>query len=307
MVVLFLVTFLVFGEVSCLVALNGTGSSLAGIIYEQYIFAYSLVQPNVTITYTSTGSGAGISAIESDSVIWAGSDAVLVNSDYEKVPTIQQYPFLAGSVIPIYHLPELEGRDVLNLGREEIGCIFGGVIRMWNDPKIVALNPNLASKLPAAPILVVVREDTSGTTEIFTNSLSSMSPTFRSIVGGTTYFPDAFTAGKNFIRQPQNEGVVAAVRVFKHSIGYCSLSYILTAPIPFAAVVNKAGTLVTNALDGVSEAGTTSFQQKHKKFTFPKKNELFGQLIMLCSIQGSTLPFMIFQEQILGQLQGFRT
>jgi phosphate transport system substrate-binding protein len=123
--------------------------------------------------------------------------------------------------------------------------IYQAKITTWNDPAIVKLNPGLAQKLSASKITVVHRSDGSGTTEIFTNALSSFSPDFKDKVGASASVQWPVDKAGNGIGGKGNQGVAGAVQNTPNSIGYVELNYAVANKIPFAQMVNQAGKTVT--------------------------------------------------------------
>ena len=228
----------------------------------QWAFAYSYVDPSVVINYQGTGSGAGKTAIIQNTVDFAGSDSVLTDQEIASGKDLQMFPIVAGAVVLTYNIPELDPTKdpALVLDGQTLVDIFNATITLWNDPAILALNPQIASKLPAKQITVVHRSDGSGTTEIFTNALASFSSAWTSGHGTTIEWP-ADKAG-NGIGGKGSQGVAAAVQNTPYAIGYVEYSYASSNKLPFAQMVNKAGKTVSANPASVKSAMTdfaTSF------------------------------------------------
>ncbi len=238
------------------VQINGQGSTFQQPAMSQWAYAYSYVDPSVVINYQGTGSGAGKTAIINGTVDFAGSDAVLSDTETASGKDLQMFPILAGAVVLTYNLPEIDPTKdpVLILDGNTLVGIYNATITKWNDPAIVALNPGLAAKLPAKQITVVHRSDGSGTTEIFTNALTSFSTAWTAGHGTTVQWP-ADKAG-NGIGGKGSQGVAAAVQNTPDSIGYVEYSYATSNKLPFAQMVNKAGKTVTATPDSVVSAMT---------------------------------------------------
>ncbi|MGA7192138.1 MAG: phosphate ABC transporter substrate-binding protein PstS [Anaerolineales bacterium] len=235
------------------VTLNGSGSTFQAPAESEYAFAFPLVDPAVVINYQPTGSGAGIKAISDGTVDFAGSDAVPTADQYTAGKDLQMYPFLAGATVMTYNIPELAATDpALILDGNTLVGIYNATITKWNDAAIVALNPQLASKLPAKQITVVHRSDGSGTTAIFSNALTSFSTAWTSGAGTTINWP-ADKAG-NGVGGNGNQGVTAAVQNTPESIGYVEYAYAVSNKLPFAQMVNKAGQTVTASADSTASA-----------------------------------------------------
>jgi phosphate transport system substrate-binding protein len=224
------------------VQLNGAGATFPLPVYTEWIFAYQYVDPSVTINYQGIGSGGGKKAIIDNTVDFAGSDSVLVDADYQKGGDLQMYPMLVGSIVPIYNIQGIT--TTLTLSRDVLAGIYLAKITKWNDPAIAALNPDIASKLPAASITVVHRSDGSGTTETFTNALSAFSADWKATVGAGQSVQWPVDKAGTGVGGKGNQGVAAAVQNTPNSIGYVELSYAISNNIQFANMINKAGKIV---------------------------------------------------------------
>ena len=235
------------------ITLNGSGSTFQAPAESEYAFAFPLIDPAVVINYQGTGSGAGIKAITDGTVDFAGSDAVLSADQITAGKDLQMYPFLAGATVLTYNIPELDpkGPSLILDGNTLVG-IYNATITKWNDPAIVALNPQIASKLPAKQITVAHRSDGSGTTAIFTAALTSFSTAWTAGSGTTINWP-ADKAG-NGVGGNGNQGVTAAVQNTPESIGYVEYAYAVSNKLPFAQMVNKAGKTVTASPDSTASA-----------------------------------------------------
>ena len=237
------------------ITLNGSGSTFQAPAESEYAYAFPIVDPAVAINYQPTGSGAGKKAIIDGTVDFAGSDSVLSDQETASGKDLQMYPFLAGAEVITYNLPELDPKGpALILDGNTLVGIYNATITKWNDPAIVALNPQIASALPAKQITVVHRSDGSGTTEIFTNALTSFSSAW-TVGHGTTINWPADKAG-NGVGGNGNQGVAAAVQNTPDSIGYVEYAYAVSNKLPFAQMVNKAGKTVTASADSTKAAMT---------------------------------------------------
>ncbi|WP_350283505.1 phosphate ABC transporter substrate-binding protein PstS [Nitrosomonas sp.] len=221
------------------VRLTGSGASFPAPIYLGWFKNLNKANPNLIIDYQSKGSGAGVQDFLNKTVDFAASDSAMKQEDMDKVPEgVQLLPMTAGEIIVTYNLP---GNPVgLKLPRDVYPGIFLGKITRWNDPKIVAANPDI--KLPDMPITVVVRADSSGTTAVFTKHLSAISAEFKSTLGegNTVNWP----ATNQFIKSPKNDGVTATVRQTPGAIGYIEYSYAKLAKVESALLQNKEGKFV---------------------------------------------------------------
>jgi phosphate transport system substrate-binding protein len=229
------------------VQINGAGATFPQPVYAAWTYAYQYVDPAVAINYQGIGSGGGKKAIIDGTVDFAGSDSLLKDEEYTSGIDLQMYPVLAGAVVPIYNITFNENAPAQPLildGTTLVG-IYNGTISMWNDPAILALNPDLASYLPAEKITAVHRSDGSGTTELFTKALTSFSPEWTA--GGASSVEWPVDKAGNGIGGKGNPGVAAQVQNTPNSIGYVELSYALSNQIAYASMINKSGaTVVAN-------------------------------------------------------------
>lgn len=229
------------------VQINGAGATFPLPVYTEWIYAYQYVDPSVAINYQGIGSGGGKKGIVDRTIDFAGSDSTLKDDEYTAGGDLQMYPMIAGAVVPIFNL---EGYDAaadkpLVLDRETLANIYLGKITKWNDPAILATNPDLAAKLPDKAITAVHRSDGSGTTEIFTNALSAFSTEWKDSVGAGSSVEWPVDKAGSGIGGKGNQGVAASVQNTPNSIGYVELSYAVANKITFAQMVNKAGKSVT--------------------------------------------------------------
>jgi len=231
------------------VRLTGSGASFPAPIYLTWFKDFSSKTPGVTVDYQSKGSGAGVQDFLNKTVDFAASDSAMKEEDIAKVAEgVQLLPMTAGEIVLAYNLPgDPKG---VKLPRDVYSNIFLGKITQWNDPQIVAANPDL--KLPDLPITVVVRADSSGTTAVFTKHLSAINAEFNKELGegNTVNWP----ASDRFIKSPKNDGVTATVRQTPGSIGYIEYGFAKLAKVDFAVLENKAGQYVVPNAESGAEA-----------------------------------------------------
>jgi len=234
------------------VQINGAGATFPLPVYTAWTYAYQYVDPSVVINYQGIGSGGGKKGIIDNTIDFAGSDSLLKDEEYTSGKDLQMYPMLAGAVVPVYNLTWAKefAADAkvpaLVLDRQTLVDIYNAKITKWNDPAIVALNPELDGYLPDATITAVHRSDGSGTTEIFTKALASFSADWTA--GGASSVEWPVDKAGNGIGGKGNQGVAAAVINTPNSIGYVELSYAISNKMATASLVNKAGkTVVANA------------------------------------------------------------
>lgn len=234
------------------IAINGAGATFPLPVYTEWIYAYQYIDPAVTLNYQGIGSGGGKKAIIDNTVDFAGSDSLLKDEEYQSGVDLQMLPMLAGAVVPIYNIEGITTTVVLD--RSTLVGIYKAKITQWNDPAIVALNPDLADKLPATAITAVHRSDGSGTTEIFTKALSAFDEEWKSTVGAGSSVEWPVDKAGTGVGGKGNQGVAAAVQNTPNSIGYVELSYAVSNKIAYAQMVNNAGKTVEANADSLASA-----------------------------------------------------
>ena len=242
------------------VQINGAGATFPLPIYTEWTYAYSYVDPAVVINYQGIGSGGGKKGIVDNTIDFAGSDSLLKQEEYDAGKDLQMYPMVASAVVPIYNIafqnvPEGTTPAKLVLDRQTLVDIYNGKVNKWNDPAIVALNPDLASYLPDAGITVAHRSDGSGTTEIFTKSLTAFSADWTA--GGASSVEWPVDQAGNGVGGKGNQGVSAAVINTPNSIGYVEISFATSNGLTFADLINKSGNKVTANAESIASAMAT--------------------------------------------------
>ncbi len=231
------------------VTLNGAGATFPAPLYERYIAEFQRKNPDIKVNYQAIGSGGGIKQVIAGVVDFGGSDAAMTDDDIKKVGKgVLLVPTAGGAVAVVYNLP---GVSNLKLSRTALPEIFAGRITRWNDPKIAQDNPGV--NLPNAEIKSVVRADGSGTTFIFSNHLSAISPYFKGRVGVGTA-PKWTT---NPIKGKGNPGVAAQVSRTANSIGYVEYAYAKQNKLSVAQVQNKKGDFMMPSVESANEALST--------------------------------------------------
>jgi phosphate transport system substrate-binding protein len=228
--------------------LQGAGATFPYPLYSKWVSEYQKVDSRVRINYQSIGSGGGIRQITERTVDFGASDAPMSDEELSKAPgKLLHIPTTLGAVVIAYDVP---GVSALQLSPDVIAGIFLGDVKKWNDPKIKKLNPE--AKLPADPISVAYRSDGSGTTAVFTQYLSAISPSWKDKVGAgkSVKFPTGLGA-------KGNEGVAGQLKTTPGSIGYVELAYAKQTGLTYASVQNQAGKFVEPSLDGISAAAAS--------------------------------------------------
>ena len=229
--------------------INGAGATFPYPIYSKWFDEYAKVDPSVRFNYQSIGSGGGQKQILAQTVDFGASDGPMSDDNLAKAPgKLLHIPTVAGADVVAYNLP---GNPVLKLDGDAIAGIFLGQIKKWNDPKITALNPG--ATLPDQEILVVHRSDGSGTTYIWTDYLSKISPEWKTKVGTNTSvnWPTGI-GGKG------NEGVAGQVKQTPGALGYVELIYATQNKMPYAEIKNAAGEFMKPTLESITAALATA-------------------------------------------------
>ena len=227
------------------VKLQGAGASFPAPLYLKWFKTYNGAHPNVQVDYQSIGSGGGVKSFMDRTVDFAASDAAMKPDDMAKVDGgVQLVPMTAGSIVLAYNL---NGVPSLRLSREAYSGIFLGKVTKWTDPIIAKENPGV--KLPSEPVNVVVRADSSGTTFVFSQHLSAVSPEFAKSVG-TNNMPN-WPVGT---RSKGNEGLTASLLTTPGSIGYVEYGYAHSQNLHMATLENKSGNFVSPTTDSAKVA-----------------------------------------------------
>src|ERR1044071_5262349 len=206
------------------VSLQGAGATFPNPLYQKWLSEYGKVHPNVKIDYQSIGSGGGIKQLKEQTVDFGASDAPMKDDDLKSAPgEVLHIPTVLGAVVITYNLQGVS--QPLRFSPEVIADIFLGKIKKWNDAKITADNPGVT--LPAADITVVHRSDSSGTSAVFTDYLSKVSPEWKEKVGaGVSPSWPIGIGGKG------NEGVTGQVKNTPNTIGYVEFGYAAQKKLP---------------------------------------------------------------------------
>jgi len=230
--------------------INGAGATFPFPIYSKWFSEYNKLHPNVQINYQSIGSGGGVQQISKQTVFFGASDMPMNPEQLQSAPSkIMHFPTVLGAVVPIYNIPNVTAE--LKFSGPVLADIFLGRITKWNDANIAKLNPGVT--LPAADISVVHRADGSGTTYIWVDFLSKVSPDWKSKVGvnSSVNWPTG-VGGRG------NEGVASTVKQTPGAIGYVELIYALQTKQPYGSVQNMAGEFAKASVESVTAAAAAA-------------------------------------------------
>jgi phosphate transport system substrate-binding protein len=229
--------------------LNGAGATFPYPIYSKWFSDYATAT-GVRINYQSIGSGGGIRQLTEGTVDFGASDAPMSDAEMAKMKApVLHFPTVLGAVVITYNIPGIT--KAIRLTGPVVADIFAGRITKWNDARIASLNNGL--KLPSSDILVVHRSDGSGTTYIFSDYLSSVSPAWAQSPGkGKELAWPVGLGGKG------NEGVAGQVKQMPGAIGYVELAYAKQNSLPFADLQNASGEFITPTIESVTTAAAAA-------------------------------------------------
>jgi len=236
------------------VTLNGAGATFPYPIYSKWFNEYHKLHSNIQINYQSIGSGGGIRQLTEGTVDFGASDGPMTDEQLSEAKsktslTILHIPTVLGAAVPAYNISGVT--QELKFTPAVLADIFLGKITKWNDPALAKANPGV--KFPDQQIVVAHRSDGSGTTYIWTDYLSKVSPEWEKKVGRNTSVKwPVGNGGKG------NEGVAGLIRQIPGSIGYIELIYAVQNKIPYGSVQNAAGAFVKASLDSTTAAAATA-------------------------------------------------
>jgi phosphate transport system substrate-binding protein len=240
------------------VQINGAGATFPYPIYSKWFSEYNRMHPDVQINYQSIGSGGGIRQLSAQTVFFGASDGPMTNDQiYAAGVSILHLPTVLGGVVPVYNVPGVNAE--LRFTGRLLADIFLGRITKWSDPAIRSLNPGVS--LPNDDITVVHRSDGSGTSYIWCDYLSKVSPDYKKTVGVATSLNWPVGVGAK-----GNEGVAGLVKQTPGAIGYVELIYALQSRIAYGSVQNAAGEFVRATTQTVSNAAATAVKNMPADF-----------------------------------------
>ncbi len=228
------------------VRLTGTGSTFIHPILSKWTKEYGQLHPEVEIYYEALGSGKGLSRTLAGLVDFGGSDGPATDQQLAHARVkVMHIPVTIGAVVPAYNLPGV--REEVRFTGAALAGIFMGKIKKWNDPILMRSNPQI--QLPDKEIYVVSRLDSSGTTYIWTDYLSKISPEWNRQLGRGTQILFPVGNGTQF-----NQGVVASIKQHAYSIGYLQTTYAIDNQISFGLVENASGVFVRATVRSITAA-----------------------------------------------------
>jgi phosphate transport system substrate-binding protein len=252
------VVLLIGGATAQTIQINGAGATFPYPIYSKWFSEYNKAHKNIEINYQSVGSGAGIQQVIKQTVFFGATDGPMTEEQMQTAPgKIYHFPTVLGAVVPIYNIPNVNTE--LKFSGPLLADIFLGKVTKWNDPAIAKLNTGV--NLPATDITVAHRADGSGTTYIWVDYLSKVSPEWKSKVGVNTSVKWPTGVGGR-----GNEGVASVVSQTPGSIGYVELIYALQTKTAYGTVQNMAGEFVKASVPAVTAAAAAAAGQMPADF-----------------------------------------
>ena len=238
--------------------INGAGATFPYPIYSKWFSEYNKLHPNVQINYQSIGSGGGIRQLLQRTVFFGASDQPMSDEMLAKAPgAVLHVPTVLGAVVPIYNVEGVSTQ--IKFTGSLLADIFLGKVTKWNDPAIVKINAGLS--LPSGSITVAHRSDGSGTTFVFADYLSKVSPEWKQKVGANSSLNwPVGVGGKG------NEGVAGLVSQTPGSLGYVELVYALQNKISYGAVQNQSGEFIVPDVTSVTAAAAGALPTMPKDF-----------------------------------------
>ena len=267
------------------VLLNAAGATFPYPIYSKWFNDYHQMHSAVQINYQSIGSGGGIQQLKAGTVDFGASDMPLndqlLGTFNQK---ILQFPTVLGAVVPTYNIPGVSAE--LKFTPQMLADIYLGKVTKWNDKEITSANPGV--QLPGNDIVVIHRSDGSGTTFVWTDYLSKVSPAWKSQVGSNTSvnWPVGL-GGKG------NEGVAGLVKQEPNSIGYVELIYAIQSHTPYGLVENSAGKFIKASLASVTDAASGAAAKMQKDIRISITNAPGLQTYPICSFTYLLIPSKI--------------
>jgi phosphate transport system substrate-binding protein len=232
------------------VSINGGGATFPNPIYSKWFSEYNKLHPDVEINYQPQGSGFGIQQIQKQTVFFGATDGPMTDDQLlGAAGKVLHFPTVLGAVVPIYNVPGVTAE--LKFTGPLLADIFLGRITKWNDPAIVKLNPGVS--LPVADITVAHRAEGSGTTYIWVDYLSKVSPDFKAKVGVNT--SPSWPVG---LGGRGNDGVTSLVKQTPGTIGYVELIFALQNKMTFGSVQNMNGEFIAASVDAVTAAAAAA-------------------------------------------------
>jgi len=283
----------------CLAVLkiNGCGATFPEPIYQKWFGEFGKAHPDVQINYTPNGSGGGVKGVTDGTVDFGASDMPMSEKEMAAVKgKILHFPTVMGAVVPVYNVPGIT--QELKFSPEVLAGIFLGTVAKWSDKRLAADNPGV--KLPNEDVLVVHRTDGSGTTFVWTDYLSKISPEWKSKVGAAKAVSWPVGLGG-----AQNAGVTGLVKQTPNSIGYVELIFAVQNKMGYGQVKNSAGNFVKADIASVTEAAAGAAKDMPADFRVSITNAPGKNAYPISSFTWLLVPAKIADQAKARQIKAF--
>jgi phosphate transport system substrate-binding protein len=279
--------------------INAAGATFPAPIYTKWFGMYRSAHPDVTINYGGGGSGAGIKQLTEGTVDFGASDMPMTDEQISamKVKPLH-FPTVAGACVLTYNVP---GVSELKFSPETIVGIFDGSVKKWNDKAIAKDNPG--AKLPGDDIIPIHRSDSSGTTFMFTDYLSKVSPQWKSKVGANTKvsWPAEGLNGNG------SNGVSALVKQTPGAIGYVELTYAAQNKLGVGTIKNSSGNWVKPSIESVTDAVAGAAKTVPADFRVSITNAPGKNAYPISSLTWMLIPSKFSDPKKAAAMKGFLT
>jgi phosphate transport system substrate-binding protein len=251
-------TLAVWAQSGANVRLIGVGGTFPQPIYAKWFQEYAKLHPDVDFRYLPLGSGQGIQKVTSGEVDYGGSDAPLNDKQLAEADVkVLHFPSVISATVPIYNVPGVEAP--LKFTAQALAGIYLGSITEWNDPAISRVNSQI--QLPASRIVVIHTANGRGTTYVWSDYLSKVSPEWKARIGrGTAVEWPVGTPAEG------NGNVAKVVKETPNAIGYVELPFALANSLSYGSVQNSAGNFVSASLGSVTAAAAAMAKNIHADF-----------------------------------------
>jgi phosphate transport system substrate-binding protein len=277
--------------------INAAGATFPAAIYQKWFEEYHKLHSGTEINYQSIGSGGGIAQLTGGTVDFGASDMPMTDDQLSKLKVKAfHFPSVLGAVVPTYNIPGVAAD--LKFTPETLAGIFLGTIAKWNDPRLAKDNPGV--KFPNEDIQVIHRSDGSGTTFVWTDYLSKVSPEWKSKVGANTSVSWPVGLGGR-----GNEGVAGLLKQTPYSIGYVELVWAAQNKLTIGLVKNASGNFVKASVESVTEAAAGAAKEIPADFRISITNAPGKQAFPISSFTYLLIPSQIPDAAKGDAIKGF--
>lgn len=292
-----LAVFTLGGAAGATVTLSSAGSTFIYPIFTKWSKEYRRLHPDVQISYEAVGSGKGIARTLAGTVDFGASDGPMSDAQLKLADRkILHIPVALGAVIPAYNLPGITQQ--VRFTPAALAGIYLGTITRWNDPELAGPNPHV--QLPSNEISLVFRSDGSGTTYVWTDYLSKISPAWSKRVGKGTSVSFPVGLGIQF-----NEGVQAAVKTHPYSLGYLEITYAVQGQVQYGLVQNSSGVFVKANDASVTAAAAAFVKEMPEDFRISITNAPAPDAYPISSFTWLLVPAKIADGSKVKAIAGF--